>query len=238
MLQCKISDQAHTLDMPQKTKKESPTLSGFPVKARQRLSTAEREQQILTGAITFFSERGLDGQTRDLAKEIGITHPLLYHYFPTKKALIERVYEEVYLGRWKTQWEEWLDDRSVGLEEKLTRFYQDYAANILTPEWVRILIFSGLTDGSIPDQYLGLLKEKLFPRILRETRRHLGLPEKTKASERENELMWGLHGGIFYIGIRKWVYNQPGPLDISQTVQDRIVSYIVSADALFGKNAK
>ena len=58
------------------------------VKPRQRFSTAEREQQILTGAIKFFSERGLEGQTRDLAKEIGITHPLLYHYFPTKQALI------------------------------------------------------------------------------------------------------------------------------------------------------
>jgi AcrR family transcriptional regulator len=202
------------------------------VKARQRFSTAEREQQILTGAIKFFSERGLEGQTRDLAKEIGITHPLLYHYFPTKQALIERVYKEVYLGRWRQQWEEWLDDRSIGLEEKLTRFYLDYATTILTREWVRIFIFSGLADGSIPDQYLGLLKKKLFPRILRETRHHLGLAEKASATERENELIWGLHGGIFYIGIRQWVYGQPGPVNIDQIVTDRVQSFIVSARAI------
>lgn len=219
-------------------KAPSPTKAANPAKIRQRFSTAEREQQILAGAIKFFSERGLEGQTRDLAKEIGITHPLLYHYFPTKQALIERVYEEVYLGRWKQEWEEWLDDSSTSLEEKLTRFYLDYAATILTPEWVRIFVFSGLADGSIPDQYLGLLKKKLFPRILRETRRYLGLPEKGAASEREYEFMWGLHGGVFYIGIRQWVYNQPGPTDLNQIVIDRVQSFIASAGVLFGKSTR
>ena len=223
---------------PRNTKASTAVTLEKPAKVRQRFSTAEREQQILTGAIKFFSERGLEGQTRDLAKEIGITHPLLYHYFPTKKALIERVYQEVYLGRWKQQWEQWLDDSSTGLEEKLTRFYLDYAATILTPEWVRIFIFSGLADGSIPDQYLGLLKKKLFPRILRETRRHLGLQEKGQVTERETELMWGLHGGIFYIGIRQWVYGQPGPVDINRIVADRVLSIIVSARELFGKKTR
>jgi AcrR family transcriptional regulator len=220
---------------PRNTKTLSAVKLDKPVKIRQRFSTAEREQQILTGAIKFFSERGLEGQTRDLAKEIGITHPLLYHYFPTKQALIERVYKEVYLGRWKRQWEEWLDDRSTTLEEKLTRFYLDYATTILTPEWVRIFVFSGLADGSIPDQYLGLLKKKLFPRILRETRHYLGLAERLQATERETELMWSLHGGIFYIGIRQWVYGQPGPTDINQIVTDRVHSFVVAARALFDK---
>ena len=219
-------------------KPKSPPLQSAaikPVKVRQRFSTAERESQILAGAIKFFSERGLEGQTRDLAKEIGITHPLLYHYFPTKQALIERVYQEVFLGRWKQEWETWLDEPGTGLEDKLTRFYLDYAVTILTPEWVRIFVFSGLAEGSIPDQYLALLKKKLFPRILRETRRHLGLPEKPVASERETELMWGLHGGIFYIGVRQWVYGQIGPTNIQQVVKDRVRSYVVSASALLGK---
>jgi AcrR family transcriptional regulator len=213
----------------------SGTATAKATKVRQRFSTAERESQILAGAIKFFSERGLEGQTRDLAKEIGITHPLLYHYFPTKQALIERVYQEVFLGRWKQEWEKWLDEPTAGLEDKLTRFYLDYADTILTPEWVRIFVFSGLADGSIPDQYLGLLKKKLFPRILRETRRHLGQADKAPASERETELMWGLHGGIFYIGVRQWVYGQPGPTDIQGVVKDRVRSYVISARELLGK---
>lgn len=203
-------------------------------KVRRRLKPEERELQILQGAVKFFSERGLEGQTRDLAKEIGVTHPLLYHYFPTKQALIERVYETVYLGRWNTDWEDCLDDKGLGLQEKLTRFYLDYAKAILTPEWVRILVFSGLSDGYIPARYLALLREKLFPRIARETRRHLGLSLRTKITERENELIWGMHGGIFYLGIRCWVYRQGVPEDWQQVIRDRVRAYVVAAEDLFG----
>lgn len=215
-----------------KATKESKTT---PAK-RQRLSVEDREQQIVQGAIKFFSARGLDGQTRDLAKEIGITHPLLYHYFPTKQALIERVYEEVYLGRWKQQWELWLDEPDTDLKTKLIRFYQDYADTVLTPEWVRILIFSGLNDGYIPDNYLNLLREKLFPRIVRETRRHLGISSRKKASERENELIWGLHGGVFYIGVRRYVYNQPPIENLEQLIHDRVTTYIAGAHEIFNSD--
>jgi hypothetical protein len=45
--------------------------------------------------------------------------------------------------------------------------------------------------------------------------------------------MWGLHGGIFYIGIRQWVYGQPGPMDIKQIVTDRVQSYMLSVPAIF-----
>ena len=47
------------------------------------MATAERSRQILEGAIQFFAVHGFDGQLRDLAKSIGITHALLYHYYPT-----------------------------------------------------------------------------------------------------------------------------------------------------------
>lgn len=215
-----------------KAAKSPKATSATPAK-RQRLSVEDREQQIVQGAIKFFSARGLEGQTRDLAKEIGITHPLLYHYFPTKQALIERVYEQVYLGRWKQEWELWLDEPDTDLETKLVRFYQDYAETVLTPEWVRILIFSGLNDGYIPDNYLNLLREKLFPRIVRETRRHLGITSRKKADERENEMIWGLHGGVFYIGVRRYVYNQAPIENLEQVIRDRVTTYIAGARDVF-----
>ncbi|SFP48348.1 TetR/AcrR family transcriptional regulator [Variovorax sp. 770b2] len=200
---------------------------------RQRLSTENRERQILDGAIAFFSERGLDGQTRELAQQIGITHPLLYHYFPNKRALIERVYEEVYLGRWRSEWEEWIEDRSQPLEDRLVRFYIDYAHAILTKEWVRILVFSGLSDGYVPDQYMELLKERLFPHIWREVRHELGISNRDKPTERELELMWGMHGGIFYIGLRRWIYGQPMPADLDAVLADRVRAFLLAAPSVF-----
>lgn len=70
-----------------------------PVAAR-RLSGVEREKHIAQEAVRYFAEVGFVGDTRELAQRLGVTQSLLYKYFPSKEALINRVYEEVYLGRW------------------------------------------------------------------------------------------------------------------------------------------
>ena len=102
-----------------------------PVAIRRRLLPLERERQIVDGAVRFFSEHGLDGQLRDLARGLGITHTLLYHYFPTKQALLERVYSDLFAGRWRPEWESLLDDRKLDAQTKLTRFYTEYGQHIL-----------------------------------------------------------------------------------------------------------
>ncbi len=69
------------------------------------VATAEqREQQIVEAAAAFFAERGFEGQTRELAKTMGITHSAIFRYFSSKDALIERVYEHVFISRWNPEW--------------------------------------------------------------------------------------------------------------------------------------
>ena len=48
---------------------------------RLRLASADRERQIIDGAIAYFSDAGFSGHTRELSKRMGITQPLLYRYF-------------------------------------------------------------------------------------------------------------------------------------------------------------
>lgn len=208
---------------------------------RRRLGLLERERQILDGAIEFFALKGFDGQLRDLARSIGVTHALLYHYFPTKQALIDRVYLEVFGGRWRTEWEVLLDDRQLSAEDKLTSFYRDYVNTALTRDFVRILVFSGLTDHTITDRFFGLLRERLFPRLIRETRLYRGVKSRAKPSKRELELLMGLHGGFFYVTMRRWIYGQVvhseatlGDYD-EALVRDRVRSYLVSSRELFEK---
>jgi AcrR family transcriptional regulator len=56
--------------------------------ARRRMGFVERERQILDAAIEFFAEHGFVGPLRDLAKRIGVTHALLYHYVDADDDLI------------------------------------------------------------------------------------------------------------------------------------------------------
>ena len=209
---------------------------------RKRLSIEEREKQILQGAIAFFSEHGLDGQMRVLAQEIGITHALLYHYFPTKQALLERVYYELFEGRWKPEWEKLLDNRNLDIEEKLVRFYVEYADTILNRDFVRIFVFSGLSDHYITDRFFALLRQRLFPRLVRETRRYCGVVSRARPSARELELLMGLHGGIFYTGVRRYIYGQAvhgaeATENDEIYIADRVRSYLWSAAQVLQGNS-
>ncbi len=202
---------------------------------RKRLDAREREQQIIEGATEFFARRGLEAQMRELAAELGIAHTLLYHYFPTKRQLIERVYEETIAGRWDTRWEALLDDPQLSAADKLQAFYREYLPAILTPEWLRILVHSGLSDGLIPNRYFALVRERLFPRLLREVRRACGSRSKAKASAREEGLLMAFHGGLIYhLGIWPLVYQQSytGQGDAALTdsfIADRIRGLLLQA---------
>ncbi len=205
---------------------------------RRRMDAREREQQIVDGAVDFFARRGLDAQMRELAAEIGIAHTLLYHYFPTKRALIERVYEQTIAGRWDARWEALLDDKALPVEDKLHTFYREYLAAILTPEWLRILVHSGLSDGLIPTRYFALVRTKLFPRLLRELRRAAGSRSRAKASPREEALLMGFHGGLIYhLGIWPLVYQQhfsgeDDPALIDTFIRDRVRGLLLQMPAL------
>jgi AcrR family transcriptional regulator len=212
------------------TAKTLPSLPGqtTPAAPRKRLAALDREQQIVAGATAFFARRGLDAQMRELATELGIAHTLLYHYFPSKRLLIERVYEQSFAGRWDSAWELLLDHKTLPVADKLQAFYRQYLAVILTPEWLRILVHSGLSDGLIPNRYFALIRERLFPRLLRETRRAAGNRSRAAATPREEALLMGLHGGLIYhLGIWPMVYQQSfsgqgDPALIDSFIADRI----------------
>lgn len=211
---------------------------GAMTPTKRRMNTAERKRQILDRAIQFFAQHGMDGQLRNLTKELGVTHTLLYHYFPTKDALIQEVYKEVFESRWKPEWEELLDDQMLSPEEKFNAFYLDYTNTVLTHDFVRILIFSGLSDHSISDRFFELLRSRLLPRLIRETRKYCNRPTTSKPTQRELEFLMGLHGGIFYIGMRRWIYGQAiyvaeSPNTEQEIIRDRVQSYLQSAKSLF-----
>lgn len=195
---------------------------------RRRLAPEDREHQILQAATAFFARRGFDAGTRELARELGITQPLLYRYFPTKEALIDKVYEDVFTRRWNPEWEEWLADRSVPLADRLKRYLKDYARFVLRGEWVRIFIYAGLSRGGINQKYLARLRERHFMVIARELRHSYKIPEPRDAQEEDEEveLIWAMHSSVFYIGVRKWVYELPTPKNLDRLIDMRVDAFI------------
>src|SRR5262249_49266377 len=144
------------------------------------------------------------------------------------------VYEEVFVRRWNPEWEEWLADRSVPLADRLKRYCKDYAQFVLRSEWVRIFIYAGLNKSNISQRYLRRLRERHFLLIARELRHEYGIPEPTEASgeDEEIELVWAMHSSIFYIGVRKWVYDMPTPRNLERLIDLRIDAFLGGVPAV------
>ena len=206
-----------------------------PAKQRRHLPASERERLIIEGATAFFAEHGFEGQTRELAKTMGITHSAIFKYFPTKEALIDRVYEHVYVRRWNPAWEGLITDRTRPMEERLIQFYCEYAERIFHYDWVRIFVFSGLKSYDITGKYLSLVRDKLIVPVCVEMRAELKLPapETLPITEREHEAIWALHGKVFYIALRKFVYNRPTPDDVKTIIIDDVRVFMRGIPPLF-----
>lgn len=190
------------------------------LRKRVRLSPSDRSDRILRGAISFFAAHGFSGKTRELASDLGISKGLLYRYFPSKDDLIDRIYDEMFVRRWDPEWDAILIDRSIPLLTRLKRFYLSYSEMLHNYEWVRIYLFSSLDGSTIAQRFAKRVSERVYKPIVSEMRHEFGLPglSELQMTEPEAELMWALHGGIFYIGVRKWVYRVAPPRDVAGTV--------------------
>jgi AcrR family transcriptional regulator len=204
---------------------------------RRNMRAADRERFIVDEAIRFFAEHGFEGQTRELAKRMGITHSAIYRHFPSKEALIERVYEEVYLSRWDPSWTPLIKNRQLSVEQRLTRFYLEYVQRVFEYDWVRIFVFSGLKSFDITKRYLEIVRKEIIEPACHEMRAELRLPDSATVplSEREVEMFWGLHGRIFYMAIRRFVYDTPTPEHLDDIVHDAVRGFIAGSRLLLSE---
>ena len=205
-----------------------------PPAEKKRLTSLEREKQIVLAAVEFFAEVGFSGDTRQLARRLGVTQSLIYKYFPTKDALIDRVYEEVYVGRWNPFWEAVIQDRSIPLEERLVSLYIEYSKAALTRDWVRIFMFSGLRGESINKKYLEMLRSRILEPVAIELRQEFGLPgiKSIPLKTAEIELVWSINARIFYFGQRRWIFNVPIEDDVDEMIRLTIAHFMAGAKVL------
>lgn len=204
--------------------------TGNKAPRRKNMRAEEREKLIVTEAVRFFAESGFEGQTRELAKRMGVSHAVIYRHFESKDALIERVYEHVYLKRWNPDWDRLVLDRERTLQDRLTQFYVEYADRVFDYDWVRIFVSSGLKSYGLTERYLDIVRTRIMVPAAMELRRERGEADRTDPpGADELELFWGLHGAVFYIAIRKFVYNMPLEIDIESAVRNTVANFFDGA---------
>jgi AcrR family transcriptional regulator len=194
----------------------------------KRMSSAERETQIVEEAIRFFSEVGFSGKTRELSRRLGISQPLLYRYFSSKQALIDRVYDHVFLGRWDPAWVSLIRDASRPLRDRLVEFYRQYAVAVYRPDWVRIYILAGLADTGLNKRYLEFVSRELLNSICLELRLHCGEDKRTfDVTPEEMEFVWSLHGGMFYYAVRHFIFGVKVDVDFLENTALMVDNFLL-----------
>ena len=202
---------------------------------QRRLSPNDRRKEFIAKATEFFSEEGFGGGTRALARRLGVTQPLLYRYFPSKDDLIKEVYRTVYLEPLDSGWEKLLSDRSRPGRERLKEFYDAYTNVIFSRTWLRIYLYSGLKGLEINRSYVGIVRDKILTRVIRECRHEVGLSAQTKPSAAELEMAWVFHSGIFYYGVRKFIYEAPVLESKEQMISDAVDAFLAGFAHVFGE---
>lgn len=121
---------------------------------RQRLTSAERRAAIVRTAIELFAQRGFRGTTtRELALAVGVSEPVLYQHFATKRDLYTAIVDQMVGQRAAEaeksicQFEHSSDDRT---------FFQWYGEQVLDwyldePSNIRLLLFSALEGHDLAD---------------------------------------------------------------------------------------
>ena len=194
-----------------------------------RMSPEARREQLIDKAAEFFSEQGFDAGTRQLARELGVTQPLIYRYFDSKEALINAVYRKVYVNQWQEGWTTGLRDRSQPMQVRLPAFYRSYAPTIFNRRWMRIFFFAGLKGLDINARYLALVSERLLHPIAEEMRAELGIASARPITREEQELVWLMHGAVFYQGIRQQIYRSVEAVDYDFVVRLAVNLYLEKA---------
>lgn len=227
-----------------KTKPDSPPTGSkkkvIPARRRKtaaRLPRETRRAQVLAEAYRFFAEHGLTAQTRALADACGVSQRLLYSLFPNKAALLDAVYRAEIAGSFKVIWFAELKDRSVPIEQRLTRFYREYYETVTTRRWLRLFLFASLADVAMAPAYIAAVVTHMLEIIVAEAAAARGLPMPSDRATVQ-EVGWILHGAVSHLAIRRHIYRNDNPLPPEQVIAMQVRCFLDGLGGLLAPNGE
>ena len=124
------------------------------------------------------------------------------------------------------------DEQERAAQARWRQAYCAYTDAIFNRKWLRIYLYSGLKGLDINRWYVGMVKDKILTRIIRECRHEVGLPMQGKPTAAELELAWVFHGGIFYYGVRKYIYESPVLTDKERMISDALDVFLAGFEQI------
>jgi AcrR family transcriptional regulator len=118
---------------------------------QNELLKEERRAEILRAALSVFARQGLAAtKISDIAEAAGISHGLVYHYFPTKEAIYTALVERAAQGGLRTTEEALAHSSAASPWERLRTLCEVMVTGIQTqPEYLMIMLQVG-TPNALP----------------------------------------------------------------------------------------
>lgn len=133
---------------------------------KERMSAAQRKDQIVGVATSLFAAKGFSGTTtRQIAEAAGISEAVIYRHFSNKDALYDAIINARCLD---TQGNSRLLNKLTGKEGKA--FFREIAAFLITEHrqddsFLRLLLFSALEGHGLSEKFLNTRSIELFEYI-------------------------------------------------------------------------
>ena len=121
-----------------------------------RLSSEDRRSAILAAAIRLFAERGFRGvTTRELAASLGVSEPVLYQHYPSKRELYTAIIEESKDQRYNDALEGLSRQADMGSD---IEFFTHLANAMIRwhetkPDLIRLKLFSNLEGHELMEEF-------------------------------------------------------------------------------------
>ncbi len=166
------------------------------------------DDRILAAAERLFGEHGFEIPLARIARAARVSDAVMRRRVGSKAKLVERVIERLFRGRWKTEWDALLVERSIPLGDRLSRFYVEYRGNI-TRTGARLWNRTGLMGLHISRDFSTTLETRILKPIVRELRREAGISraDERPVTEREIELVQVVHAAIAFPHTRTHLYG-------------------------------
>jgi len=144
-------------------------MSGSAPKRRvRRLDKAERRAKLLQCAIRVFARRGIGAARHaEIARKAGVTVPAVFYYFPTRKALVNAVLEEV--ARFFLEMTEKIHAQRRPAPEVFLEHMRTFADAVDThPDYTRVML-----------EWSTALRDEVWPQYLRFQEKNIAITSRT-----------------------------------------------------------